>query len=93
MTIFTNDPNNRVTDIDLYASIEDGLEEGILVVSGAVPANFGSVIVGASRTREIEIANDGDLTLSGDVMVEGDAAFSADVETFSLQVAKLRWSR
>ena len=87
VTIFTNDPNNRVTDIDLYASIEDGLEEGILVVSGAVPANFGSVVVETSRTREIEIANDGDLTLSGDVMVEGDAAFSADVESFSLSGA------
>jgi len=84
VTIFTNDPNNRVTDIDLYASIEDGLEEGILVVSGAVPANFGSVVVETSRTREIEIANDGDLDLSGDVVVEGDVAFSADVETFSL---------
>lgn len=84
VTIFTNDPNNRVTDIDLYASIEDGLEEGILVVSGAVPANFGSVVVETSRTREVEIANDGDLDLSGDVVVEGDVAFSADVETFSL---------
>ena len=84
VTIFTNDPNNRVTDIDLFASIEDGLEEGILVVSGAVPANFGSIIIGASQTREIEITNDGDLTLSGDVMVEGDVAFSADVESFSL---------
>ncbi|MEC8645674.1 MAG: choice-of-anchor D domain-containing protein [Candidatus Latescibacterota bacterium] len=85
LTIYTNDPNNRVTDIDLFASIEDGLEEGSLVVSGAVPANFGSVIIGASQTREIEITNDGDLTLSGDVMVEGDAGFAVDVETFSLE--------
>ena len=84
LTIYTNDPNNRVTDIDLFASIEDGLEEGSLVVSGAVPANFGSVIIGASQTRKIEITNDGDLTLSGDVIVEGDAGFAVDVETFSL---------
>ena len=84
LTIYTNDPNNRVTDIDLFASIEDGLDEGSLVVSGAVPANFGSVIVGTSRIREVEITNAGDLALSGDVMVEGDGAFSADVESFSL---------
>ena len=84
LTIYTNDPNNRVTDIDLFASIEDGLDEGSLVVSGAVPANFGSVIVGTSRIREVEITNAGDLALSGDVMVEGDGAFSAEVESFSL---------
>jgi hypothetical protein len=84
LTIFTNDPNNRVTDIDLSASIEDGLEEGILVVSGAVPANFGKVIIETSRTREVKITNAGDLDLSGDVVIEGDPAFSTDVETFSL---------
>ncbi len=84
LEISTNDPDQRATDISLSASIEDGLDEGSLVVSGAVPANFGSVIVGTSRIREVEITNAGDLALSGDVMVEGDGAFSADVESFSL---------
>jgi hypothetical protein len=53
-------------------------------VSGAVPANFGAVLVGLTKTLKVNIANKGDLDLTGTIEVEGDA-FTADLADFVLE--------
>jgi len=78
LTFLSNDPNQRATDVSLSASIDEGLDEAAIAVSGAVPANFGSVIIGTSRSLKINITNAGDLDLSADVALEGDAEFASD---------------
>jgi len=85
VTVLTNDPNQRETIVSVSASIEAGLSLAGIAVSGAVPANFGSVFIGADRSLAINVANTGDLTLSGTLAIEGDAAFTEATGSFSVE--------
>lgn len=82
LKILTNDPNNRETNVDLAASIAEGLNVANIVVSGAF--NFGSVFFGTSKTLALSISNAGDLDLTGSLAIEGNAAFTLDTSSFVL---------
>ncbi len=84
LQIRTNDPSQRLTTVALAAEITDGYDLAEVAVSGAVPANFGAVYVGLTKTLAVSIANKGDLSLTGTIDVEGDA-FTADITEFSLE--------
>ncbi|MEE3232747.1 MAG: hypothetical protein VX294_01150 [Candidatus Latescibacterota bacterium] len=84
LQIRTNDPKQRLTTVALSAEITDGYDLAEVAVSGAVPANFGAVLVGLTKTLEVNIANKGDLSLTGTIAVEGDA-FTADIAEFALE--------
>ena len=84
LEIRTNDPNQRFTTVALDAEITGGYDLAEVGVSGAVPANFGAVIVGLTKTLKVNIANKGDLALTGTIEVEGDA-FTADLSDFTLE--------
>ena len=84
LSIRTNDPKQRLTIVALGAEITEGLNLAEVAVSGAVPANFGAVYVGLTKTLEVNIANKGDLDLSGTIEIEGDA-FTADLTEFDLE--------
>jgi hypothetical protein len=84
LEIRTNDPNQRFTTVSLDAEITGGYDLAEVGVSGAVPANFGAVIVGLTKTLKVNIANKGDLALTGTIEVEGDA-FTADLTDFALE--------
>ncbi len=85
LTVLTNDPNQRETIVSLSASIEAGLDLASIAVSGAVPANFGSVFIGSSRSLVVNVANNGDLTLTGSLAIEGAAAFTEATGSFSVE--------
>ena len=84
LEIRTNDPNQRFTTVALDAEITGGYDQAEVGVSGAVPANFGAVLVGLTKTLKVNIANKGDLSLTGTIEVEGDA-FTADISDFTLE--------
>ena len=84
LEIRTNDPNQRFTTVALDAEITGGYDLAEVGVSGAVPANFGAVLVGLTKTLKVNIANKGDLDLTGTIEVEGDA-FTADLADFVLK--------
>ena len=73
-----------MTTVALGAEITEGLDLAEVAVSGAVPANFGAVYVGLTKTLEVNIANKGDLDLSGTIEIEGDA-FTIDLAAFDLE--------
>jgi hypothetical protein len=84
LTIRTNDPGNQRTLVDLAATIAGGLDVADIDLSG-VSFNFGSVLVGNSKTIVLTIANDGDLDLTGTLEVEGDDVFSVSETSFVLE--------
>jgi len=84
LQILTNDPNNRETNVALSSSISAGLNVANIVVSGAIPSNFGQVTIGLPRTLTVNIDNSGDLDLTGSLAVEGDSTFTIDTSSFVL---------
>ena len=84
LQILTNDPTNRETNVALTASISAGLNVANIVVSGAIPSNFGQVTIGLPKTLTVNIDNSGDLDLTGSLAVEGDSTFTIDTSSFVL---------
>lgn len=84
LQILTNDPTNRETNVALAASISAGLNVANIVVSGAIPSNFGQVTIGLPKTLTVNIDNSGDLDLTGSLAVEGDSTFTIGTSSFVL---------
>jgi hypothetical protein len=83
LTIQSNDPNNRLTVINLSATIEDGNSaQRIDLIGSAFP--FGNVATGTTQARTMTVRNLGDLDLSGTLALDGDAAFAIDESSFLL---------
>jgi hypothetical protein len=82
LTLTTNDVSNRTTVISLTAAISEGLVDGDIAVSGAF--NFASVAIGETKDLTLTIGNDGDLDLTGRLVVSDDAVFSISNRAFVL---------
>jgi hypothetical protein len=75
LVLTTNDPNNRTTVVALTASIEDGLDVGDISISGAF--NFASIAIGTTKSLDLTLTNVGDLLITGEIALSGNAAFTA----------------
>ena len=75
LVLTTNDPNNRTTVVALTASIEDGLGVGDISISGAF--NFASIAIGTTKSLDLTLTNVGDLLITGEIALSGNAAFTA----------------
>ncbi len=75
LVLVTNDPNNRTTVVALTASIEGGLDVGDISFSGAF--NFASIAIGTTKSLDLTLTNVGDLLITGEIALSGDAAFTA----------------
>ena len=83
LTIQSNDPNNRLTVINLLATIEGGNSAQRIDLIGSAFA-FGNVAINTTRARTMTVRNLGDLDLSGTLALAGDAAFTIDQSSFLL---------
>jgi len=83
LSILSNDPNKRLTVINLAATIEGGNSaQRIDLIGSAFP--FGNIATGTTQARTMTVRNLGDLDLSGTLALDGDAAFEIDESSFLL---------
>ncbi len=72
--ISTNDPENRLIEVELAAAIEGATEVATIDVRDVLA--FGAVAVGGSSPKTLEISNIGGLTLNAELAVSSGLAFS-----------------
>ncbi len=72
--ITTNDPENRLIEVALAATIEGGTPVATIDVQNVLA--FGAVAVGGSSTKPLKISNTGDVTLNADLALSGDLGFN-----------------
>ena len=83
VTVKTTDPDNRKVVYDVTAEIVDGIGPTEIDVTPA-SVTFAATVIGNTRTTELTIANIGRPTLEGEVSISGDAEFTIDVDSYSL---------